>query len=382
VTIGARHHAIAGYRRDQARSRPRHVRRLLAVAERGRYNRGMRRSTRSGLVAFALLLVLLGAYTAYWLIVVEQIKSRVTAWAQAGRTENIDVSWERIGVGGFPFACRVFLETAILRDRRLSPAPELRIPVLSGEARPWDFASWRFEAPEGLSAALAAEGARPPVKLAARNVAGVIVTGSQANTILWLHLGDIVAEADDAIAVSMADAWVILPPKPPQVHTEPAIGVAFNLRQLKLASVTPILGDRIDELGLALVVKGVLPSGRLAQAISEWRDAGGTIELDNLQVKWGDLSATASGTIALDRELQPIGGFSGAIQGYDQILAALVQSGRMRAAEAGLARLALAMLAKAGPDGRPAITTAFTIQNGQMFLGPAKLGKAPRIAWE
>ena len=28
------------------------------------------------------------------------------------------------------------------------------------------------------------------------------------------------------------------------------------------------------------------------------------------------------------------------------------------------------------------ITTAFTIQNGQMFLGPAKLGKAPRIAWE
>ena len=123
-------------------------------------------------------------------------------------------------------------------------------------------------------------------------------------------------------------------------------------------------------------------AGDWCKAISEWRDAGGTIELDNLQVKWGELGSTASGTIALDRELQPIGGFSGAIQGYDQILAALVQSGRMRAAEAGLARLALAMLAKAGPDGKPAITTAFTIQNGQMFLGPAKLGKAPRIAWE
>jgi hypothetical protein len=125
-----------------------------------------------------------------------------------------------------------------------------------------------------------------------------------------------------------------------------------------------------------------VPGGRLVQAISEWRDAGGTIELDNLQLKWGELGTTASGTIALDRELQPVGGFSGAIQGYDQILTALVQSGRMRAAEAGLARLALAMLAKAGPDGKPAITTAFTIQNGQMYLGPAKLGKAPRIAWE
>ena len=37
--------------------------------------------------------------------------------------------------------------------------------------------------------------------------------------------------------------------------------------------------------------------------------------------------------------------------------------------------------AKAGPDGRPQIATSLTIQNGEMFLGPAKLGKAPRIDW-
>jgi hypothetical protein len=54
----------------------------------------------------------------------------------------------------------------------------------------------------------------------------------------------------------------------------------------------------------------------------------------------------------------------------------------MRATDAGLARLALAVLAKAGPDGKPEIATAFTIQNGQMFLGPVKLGRAPRITWE
>ncbi|MGH7126258.1 MAG: DUF2125 domain-containing protein, partial [Stellaceae bacterium] len=94
------------------------------------------------------------------------------------------------------------------------------------------------------------------------------------------------------------------------------------------------------------------------------------------------LGATATGTIALDRELQPIGGFTGAIEGYDQILTALVQSGRMRSGDAGLARLALTILAKAGPDGRPQISTSFTIQNGQMFLGPAKLGPAPRLAWQ
>ena len=116
----------------------------------------MRRPTRFGLAAFALLLILLGVYTAYWLIVVGQIKSGVTAWAQAVRADKIDVSWEGIEVGGFPFSCRVSLKAATVRDHRLSPAPELRIPVLSGEARPWDFATWRLDAPGGLSAALAA----------------------------------------------------------------------------------------------------------------------------------------------------------------------------------------------------------------------------------
>jgi hypothetical protein len=28
------------------------------------------------------------------------------------------------------------------------------------------------------------------------------------------------------------------------------------------------------------------------------------------------------------------------------------------------------------------IATGFTIQNGEMYLGPAKLGRVPRLAWE
>src|SRR5205085_799269 len=129
-------------------------------------------------------------------------------------------------------------------------------------------------------------------------------------------------------------------------------------------------------------VKGGMPSGKLPDALTAWRDAGGKIDVDNLRLRWGALDATATGTIALDQELQPTGGFSGAIQGYDQILTALVQTGQMRASDAGLARIALTFLAKTGVDGKPEIKTAFTIQGGQMFLGPVKLGKAPRITWE
>jgi len=59
----------------------------------------------------------------------------------------------------------------------------------------------------------------------------------------------------------------------------------------------------------------------------------------------------------------------------------LVAGGQLRGSDARLAQIALSMLAKPGADGRPQISTSFTIQNGQMFLGPAKLGPAPRILW-
>jgi hypothetical protein len=342
----------------------------------------MRRPTRFGLAVVAVLLVLLGAYTAYWLVVARRITDGVAAWAQTEHAEKIDASWERIGVEGFPFVCRVELENAVLRDGRLTPSPELRVPALSANARPWDFTRWRLMAPAGLSAMLAGGGERPPLKLTVHIAAGVLMADPEAGTSLWLNLQDVSAEAGEAVPIAAADAWVVLPATQPRSHADPAVGIALDLRQVQLSGMTSVLNDTIDELAFGVTVKGAIPSGKLAQAVSEWRDAGGTVELNNLRLNWGGVGATASGTIALDRELQPVGGFSGAIEGYDQILIGLVQSGRMRAADAGLARLALAMLAKAGPDGRLEIKTAFTIQNGQMFLGPAKLGKAPRLTWE
>ena len=335
----------------------------------------MRRRTILGLAVLALPVVLFGAYTAYWLIVAGQMKDGVSAWAQAQRARKIEVSWQNIDVGGFPFACRVEIGNAVLHDGRVTPPPELRIPTLDAAARPWNFADWQLTAPEGISASLPGAGERPPLKVAAKTVAGVLTTDEEAGAALWLRLRDVDAEGGARVPISSADAWVTLPPKS-------AVGIAVDLRQMELPSMSPVLGNTIDELAFGVTVKGNFPGGKLAEAVSAWRDSGGTIELDNLQLKSHGLSASGTGTIALDRELQPIGGFTGAIEGYDQILAALVQSGHLRASDAGLARLALALLAKAGPDGKPMIATGFTIQNGQMYLGPARLGPAPRLAWE
>jgi hypothetical protein len=342
----------------------------------------MRRPTRLGLAVLAVLAVLAGAYTAYWFVVASQIKDSVEAWAQSERSGKVDVSWQRITITGFPIAFRIELDRAALRDNAVNPPPDLRISSLAGTAQPWDFADWQVQAKAGFSAELAGAGERAPAKLTAKTADGVVSIDPGGGWKLWLKLEDAAVEAADRVRISSADGWVIVPSRPPQNRVDSALGLAWNLRRVQLPVPVGPLGDTIEQLDFDVTVKGGFPSGKLAQAVAAWRDAGGTIELDNLDLRWGGLGAVATGTVALDRELQLIGGFSGAIEGYDKVLTALVQSGHMRAADAGLARIALTMLAKAGPDGRPEIRTAFTIQNGQMFLGPAKLGKAPHLSWE
>jgi hypothetical protein len=358
------------------------IRLTLAAAELARYISSMRRPTRLGLAILAALVVIAGAYAVYWFVVAGQIKNSVDAWAQSERADKIDVSWQGVTVRGFPIAFRVELDRAALRDNAVSPSPALSIPIVSGTARPWDFADWRLRAQAGFSVELAGAGERAPVKLTTRTADGVVSVAPEGGWKLWLGVQDVAVDAANRVRISSAGGWVIVPPKPPLQHTDPALGLALNFRHVHLPIAVEPLGDTIEQLDFDVTVKGGLPSGKLAKVAAAWRDAGGTIELDNLLLSWGGLGAAATGTVALDQDLQLIGGFSGAIQGYDKVLTALVQNGHMRSTDAGLARIALTMLAKAGPDGRPEIKTAFTIQNGQMFLGPAKLGKAPRITWE
>jgi hypothetical protein len=337
---------------------------------------------RYGLAGFAALLVLLGAYSTYWVIVARGIEHEIAVRAQSMRERQVDVAWQAIGIAGFPIEFRVDLTNAALRDRSLVPAPELRVPALFASAAPWDLDDWRLVAPGGLSADLAGAGGRPPLQLTADSVDGAVAFAPAIGGRLWLRLQNASADIGEKVDVGAADAWITLPARPPRQHTEPNFGIAADMHAVQLPLAARALGETIDELAFGLTVKGALPSGNLVQSVAAWRDAGGTVELDNLALKWGELGATATGTMALDQDLQPIGGFSGAIEGYDRIIRALVQAGRMRPGEAGLAQLALTMLAKAGPDGRPQIATSFTIQNGQMFLGPAKLGPAPRLAWK
>ncbi len=213
-----------GHRLDPPR------RRALAGWPAGRYNAGMRRPTLLGLAAAVLLVAIFGVYSAFWFVVAGRLEDGVAQWAGSLRAQNLDLSWGAIRVGGFPFGFRVFLSEARLRGSATTPNGELRVPLLSGSARPWNFRLWHLAAPDGVSATANLAGGAVAT-LSVRRASGSATVAQEGGGTLWLSLGEPAADAGVSVAARDAELWLILPPHLPQTHTERAVGIAHDARE-------------------------------------------------------------------------------------------------------------------------------------------------------
>ena len=289
----------------------------------------MRRPKTGVAIAAVALIVVLGGYTAFWFVVAGQIANGIGEWAESLRPHNVDLSWRTIRVGGFPLAFRAELHEALLRDPALSPPAELKIPRLLASAHPWNFRVWRLAAPEGLRAALGPP-ERPAATLTARSATGMVAANSDGGAMVRLALDEAEVAADVRVAAHQAELSLSLPQHPPQSADERAVAIALTLREVTVPAVPAPLRNPLDEITFAAAVMGPVAAGSPRQAATAWRDAGGTIELERLALRWGTLAINGSGTLALDAELQPLGSFSGGIAGYDELLSALIASGQLR----------------------------------------------------
>jgi hypothetical protein len=339
------------------------------------------RSILMGVVGAALVIGV-GAYSAVWLIAAGRIKQKLANWADTTAPHHgIDASWKTMRVAGYPLAFRLELGEVAVQASRLGIAGEFHAPLVSASVALWDLRAADLAAPEGFEATLGPTDA-PIGHLSAAKASGAVAADSDGQRTVWLSLfGAKAATSGQEFSARVVHGWAIAPAHPPASHTEPAIAAAALVRDLAIPVAPPGFANKIDEVGFGLTLMGAWPAGPPREAATAWRDDGGTVELDHLNARWGELGMNSSGTLALDGELQPAGAFSGGVTGYEQLLKALVAAGRVKPNDAQMARLALGLMAHPGPDGRAEIATSLAIQNGEMRLGPIKLGPAPRINW-
>ena len=114
-----------------------------------------RHSRRGLVVPFAIVGLLLAAWTGWWFYLADQVEVRLSTQEQALREAGWRIEHEPVSVGGWPFRTRVaFPEAAVV-----APSGHgVSAPELVAEANAWNPGHWVIVAPDGLTLTRAGKG--------------------------------------------------------------------------------------------------------------------------------------------------------------------------------------------------------------------------------
>jgi len=150
------------------------------------------------------------------------------------------------------------------------------------------------------------------------------------------------------------------------------------------ANIVRALGSTITAFAVQTALHGPLEIEAVsADSLALWRDAGGTVEVESLELNWGPLRFAGDGTLVLDEALQPAGAFSARISGLDTLIDLLEQRGEIQSRQAAFVRIALAVLMRAPENGGPPeARVPVTIQNRVLSIGPVPLLQLEAVIWD
>ena len=326
------------------------------------------------LVASAVILASL--YTGYWFTVAHRLRGSLEPWAESQRAHGLAVAWRTADIEGFPFVLRLRLTDATWQAAQPFPY-SARGFVLVLDAAPWNLRRWRFRAPQGMEADVIPGAAG----LSAGTVDGTVVDSDDGTMIAFMAKPVTGNGIATGAAASSLDMRLTLPGRAPQSDRDPFISLDARLADVSVPQAPPPFSQRFDALSLATTVRGPIPAAPLPSALTRWRDAGGTLDIEGAHLAWDKTKVDIDGTLALDSAMQPEGALSATITGGDSIIDAIVAAGGLDPRYAAVAKSVLRAVAEPNPDGSETLHVPLSLQDQRVYIGPAPVAALPRFTW-
>ncbi|MDF1750787.1 MAG: DUF2125 domain-containing protein [Alphaproteobacteria bacterium] len=327
---------------------------------------------------FGILVLLVSAWSAWWFYSGRMAISGFQDWVSAQRADGYDISYERIDTGGYPFSLA-------LTVGRFGVAAPLRAWTVSGDAATVSFKPWQWDRYEVSS--------DQPIRLSAvvmpasRNTPVVIngLTGDfQVQRDAAQHQLRLVASdvsGPNGLTIGKVGLSGSMPFRAPQDRDGNLVTGHLELVAAQMPGIVPKgLSEQIEAAILDFTVSGPQPNldHSMAKRLSDWRDAGGGIDVTKIAVAWQDLNLSGDGTISLDEYLRPLAAFGMQATGLSDTArrfedAGLIDRQIRRYIEMGIGLLSLG----SGQTGM--VRFPVTIQDGILSLGPVALAEVPPI---
>ncbi|WP_092962389.1 DUF2125 domain-containing protein [Falsiroseomonas stagni] len=338
-------------------------------------------------IALGVLVALaaLGAgHALLWRAMAAEIEQGFATWVQVRRAQGWRVDHAAPVRAGYPLSAALILpnlrieggeatlpggfvlqaERAVLRVA-LPRLDRLRVEMPGAQRLRIGDDEYRFAA-DTLVALVPLEGGTPPrggevlaERLRLSTPAGPMAVGSARAT---LDTSSTATEGEAALEVTATAEEIDLPAAP--------------------GGRAAAFGRRIAAFGAEMALSGPVPPGRFPVVRAEsWRDAGGTLEVKSLSLRWGPVGATAAATLALDEGLQPMGAGSIRLTGAAEALDALAEAGLVGRRAAATARAILPLMSRPNPAGQPEVEVPLTIEDRTLAVARIPVLRFTPLAW-
>ena len=346
---------------------------------------------RYGLIGGAAISVAALVYTVLWFAGASQLKSGVEEWIAQRPATGLSATVGRLEIGGYPLAFKL-----IARDPKLVFLP----PPGSGQAAwsagfaravaetaPWRPREFRIE----LTGEHNFEFGSGPGRQALRGETGRVRAAAAFDSegfpeFLSLDLQEIDLEngrGRPAYAIASARLSARRRPDGDGEGFTPDLRFTIAADGVNAPALKRLpLGNALQRVLLEARLVGDFPLENVLESLGAWRDRGGTLELDKLDIRYGRLGVQASGTLAVDRNLQPIGALTARLEGFLGTIDALREAGIIRPRDAAMAKLVLGALARRPAGGGPrTLSLPLSVQDRKLSAGPVPLMDIPEIRW-
>lgn len=339
--------------------------------------------------------------TVAWFVLVQQTRSSINQWADLQRANGNDITWQSLSFSGYPLRIDAHIDTPQVSFRHGGRQTNWKPSFLTFKFSSITPNAIDFDSPgahdlkvtfddETLAALIEAEtlegqalfpaGDYQRIEQLVGEFTGVRVTQSGQAEPITVKQGNFdimlgaaspidpqaVHPSGDSLALDLTTRDIVVPPN------------------LIRGSALEVLGPTVEAFSTEIQIKGALDTRTAdVEALTAWRDGGGTVEVASIELQWNTLRITANGTLALDGELQPVGSFATRIAGLEDFITAMETGGVLSPSDASIARITLAVLTRASDDGGPPrAEIPITLQDRIVRLGPVALIQLPPIVWQ
>lgn len=328
------------------------------------------------LLLLAVLIALgVAVYGVIWAMLAERVETAAREGLAGLNRGGVVAVVDELSTGGFPFRIALAADGLYIVQPRAVPSWSIGAPRIDVYTHPWTPAH-AVGAARGLDAGLGG------VSL----VAGTARASWQAlsdSTRLDSEFGDVVfrgaGKTEEGARAGRIELHVRLPASAPGggddgLYAEERADLAIAARDVRLGSWASRAPARsMESFDARLALTGSIAFPATADEIAAWRDAGGTLEIERIAVRWGDVRFDGEGSLALDERMRPMGALTLEVENPRAIFEWLLDQGTIDPSVRPFLPGALAALEQ-GTRGGPLILP-LTLQEGRIFLGPLPIAR-------